>query len=576
MMKLFLGIFFTTLAITGMFGQRIKVRQIADSYKATTKTKTVSTKVGNTINTGNNLRPNALCLTNASTVSETICEGTSLSLVITDLMDVPYTDPAFVWQWSLPNGSSINGTGTAGNPISIPNFGPDDVGLYLVTVSKNDNSCDPLLFIAFDLDIKLKKETFLNPQICEGQPYVLPDGSMANTSMAGVFPSTWVATSAGMPECEDDSTINVNLTVKKVGRNTVNATFCEGKSYTLPSPTGVPGQVVTAPSIYTVTFPNGAASGCDSIITVNLTRLSTTRATINAVVCPGRTYTLPNGEIVATPATYVRTILNVAGCDSIVTVNLTAGQNKATTVNRKLCPGGSIVLPDGVVITASGPYISTIPTTAGCDSVITTIVTDFIAIPKDTTLYICAGGSVQLPNGMFTSNIGIVLVTLPSVDGCDSNIIVDVRNGVVTPTIINPAPLCFGDSYTLPNGSVVNASGTYDFVYKAVSGCDSLVRTNLIVYPEVKTILDPVTLCNGDEYILPDGSSTTVSGTFTVKSSIPATTGCDSLLVTEVTVNPIYDRTINVNLCEGEIFNFPDGSATTTQYFYKVLMAAIV
>jgi gliding motility-associated-like protein len=524
-----------------------------------------------------NYRPTAECLGNTNTTLATVCEGEDIELAITDSMDSIYTDSEYVWQWSLPNGGSLTGQGMAGNPIIINNFGPDNVGFYLVIVSRIDNSCNPILFIAFDLNIKLKKVNNLPAaSVCEGQPFTWPDGTMANTNTPGNYPRSFLFTSVGMPNCPNDSTVNITLTVKAKARNTINATFCEGTSFTLPAPiTGMTGQVVTTPGTYSVIFPNRAANGCDSTLTINLSQIARTTATVNGVVCPGKTYALPNGELVSMPGTYIRTLRNVNNCDSVITFILTAGQNKTATVNRKLCPGGNLTLPNGSIINSAGLYVVPIPSVDGCDSTITTIVTDYVDVPKSITLYICAGGSVQLPDGSFTNVIGARPIVISSVDGCDSTIIVDVRNGTVTPTIYDVTK-CFGETHTLPNGNVVNTSGVYDVVYKTVNGCDSLVRTNLIVYPEIKTILPPVFVCEGPTpYVLPDGSTASSTGIYTVKSPIPAATGCDSLLVTDLTVFETFAKTINVDLCASEVFTLPDGTIVNSVGTYVVPLLTV-
>ncbi len=573
MIKLFLStLLFSLVTCMSVYGQQpsssgnSSVTHIGT--RLTAKLRPVSTN-------SPNYRPNAACLENVETTEGVICEGERVTLDITDLMDNSYTDPKYIWQWSFPNGGSFMGTGTAGNPYVIPSFGPNDVGIYLVTVSKTDNSCTPVLFIAFDLGIKRKKVIDLPPaSVCVGQPFVWPNGAMANTTTPGDYPRSFSFTSVGTPRCTNDSTVNITLTVKPKPTNVLPVTFCEGTSFTLPAPiVGMTGQVVTNPGTYSVTFPGRAANGCDSILTIILTQIPKTYATVDTVICPGKIYTLPNGELVNMPGTYTRTIRNANNCDSVITTKLKAGQNKSVTVNRKLCPGGTLTLPDGTIINSATTYVTTIPTRDGCDSTITTIVTDYVDVLTSLTLYTCAGGSVQLPDGSFTNTIGARPIVIRSVDGCDSTIIVDVRNGTITPTILNVAK-CFGETHTLQNGEVKNSSGIYDVVYKAVSGCDSIIRTDLLIYPEVKTILSPVFVCEGP-YIFDDGSSADETGIYTVKSPIPAATGCDSLLVTNLTVYGTYDKTINVDLCAGELFTLPDGSTVNTDGFYVIPLISV-
>jgi hypothetical protein len=67
--------------------------------------------------------------------------------------------------------------------------------------------------------------------------------------------------------------------------------------------------------------------------------------------------------------TNMDTISNTAGCDSVITVNLTIKQSSNSTITEVAC--NSYVSPSGQTHTQSGTYTATIPNAAGCDSVIT-------------------------------------------------------------------------------------------------------------------------------------------------------------------------------------------------------------
>ncbi len=110
---------------------------------------------------------------------------------------------------------------------------------------------------------------------------------------------------------------NVVLTGKKTCSNTTS-TISETACNSLTSQSG--NQIWTTSGTYTDTIPN--ASGCDSIIILNLTIDTTTFATISPTSC--FTYTSPSGNYIwGTTGTYMDTIPNVAGCDSIITIILT-------------------------------------------------------------------------------------------------------------------------------------------------------------------------------------------------------------------------------------------------------------
>lgn len=112
----------------------------------------------------------------------------------------------------------------------------------------------------------------------------------------------------------DDVTISWASAVTCNTTNTINVSACQ--TYTVPSN----DETYTTSGTYMDTIPNAAL--CDSIITINLTIKNNTTSTISPTACG--TYTVPSGdETYSMNGTYMDTIPNAAGCDSIITINLT-------------------------------------------------------------------------------------------------------------------------------------------------------------------------------------------------------------------------------------------------------------
>jgi hypothetical protein len=115
----------------------------------------------------------------------------------------------------------------------------------------------------------------------------------------------------------------------KVFNTSATANLCAGSTYTFGS------QNLTTPGTYTNTFTSVA--GCDSIVTLNLVGSSPSNSSISVALCPGVAYTF-GSEQITIPGVYTRTILNSSGCDSLITLTatLTAVDNTIVQVGNQL------------------------------------------------------------------------------------------------------------------------------------------------------------------------------------------------------------------------------------------------
>lgn len=98
----------------------------------------------------------------------------------------------------------------------------------------------------------------------------------------------------------------------------------------------------------------------------------TLRTDSTLVVSACNSYIL-NNETFDSSGTYIRTIPNAAGCDSVITLQLTLNK-KATRQSITICEG-EFFFAGGANQRTTGTYIDTLQTVTGCDSVVTTQLT---------------------------------------------------------------------------------------------------------------------------------------------------------------------------------------------------------
>jgi hypothetical protein len=122
----------------------------------------------------------------------------------------------------------------------------------------------------------------------------------------------------------------INLTINYASSRTLTETACD--QYFSPS-----GKVLTSSGTYLDTIPN--STGCDSLLTINLTILNSSSASFSASACDAYSW---QGNSLTVSGTYVDTLVNAAGCDSVVTLNLTV-----ITIDTTVANTGSLLTAQG-------------------------------------------------------------------------------------------------------------------------------------------------------------------------------------------------------------------------------------
>ena len=91
--------------------------------------------------------------------------------------------------------------------------------------------------------------------------------------------------------------------------------------------------------------------------------------------------------------------------------------------------------------------------------------------------------------------------------------------------------ICAGNAYSI-GGNTYTSPGVYIDTVSNTGSCDSVITTTLTVFPQ-NVIQNPVTICNGDSYIV-GNSSYSLPGVYT--NVLVDLNGCDSVVVTTLNV----------------------------------------
>ncbi|WP_343634871.1 hypothetical protein [Fluviicola sp.] len=267
-------------------------------------------------------------------------------------------------------------------------------------------------------------QTFGTQTVSACGPYTWMDGvtytQSNNTATFNLLNSTG---------CDSIITLNLTILADSVIDNQTactSYTWIDGNSYYASTDTP------------TVVLQN--AFGCDSIIILHLTILSDS-VNDTQVACNSFTW-IDGNTYYSSTNTPTFVLQNVAGCDSIITLHLTILNSSLSTETESTC--GSFTWPvNGQTYTSSGQYIDTIPNAAGCDSIITldlTILNSSLSTETESTC-----GSFTWPiNGQTFTVSGQYIDTIPNAAGCDSVITLDL-------TIIPSLPLTIENSFSVPS-----------------------------------------------------------------------------------------------------------------------------
>jgi gliding motility-associated-like protein len=405
------------------------------------------------------------------------------------------------------------------------------------------NGCDSTIVV--DLTFLAPVDSLINPILCVGDSVIVNNTVYHQTNPSGVE----VISNGSFSGC--DSTVVVDLSFFPVAQFNLDTTLCNGDSLV------VNGTVYDALTpVGTEILPGAAFTGCDSLLSINLSFFPPATSTVQTTLCPndslvinGVTYNVgnPTGtELLPGAAS--------TGCDSTVVIDLSFFPLATGSLDSTLCEGEFLVI-NGTTYdqnNTSGTETLLGATANGCDSILTINLTFEPNAVTDLSPTLCEGESLTVGTTTFDASFPMGSVVLPAANGCDSTVNVDLSFFPLA-TFQLDTLLCLNGSITV-NGTQYdqsNPTGTEVFPNGSFTGCDSLVTISLSFIPPPASTVDTV-LCPG-EFILVNGviyDASNPSGTEILPGA--SYQGCDSLINVDVDFYPPAAGLVNDQLCSDE------------------------
>ena len=428
--------------------------------------------------------------------------------------------------------------------LQNPTFNYTYAGTYNVTFNSYYGSCSATS--SFTTTLIAPTSSTQNLTICSGQNIVV--GSNTYTT-SGTY--TDVLTSIN--GC--DSTVTTNLSVNPALSGSQTLTICAGTNISVGSNT------YSASGTYNDILIT--ISGCDSVVTTNLTVSPAITGSQSLTICAGANITVGTNTYSST-GVYNDVLLAFGGCDSIVTTTLTVNPAITNTQTFIICAGNSVSVGSNIY-NSSGMYIDVLLSSNGCDSIVTTNLTVLPSISGSQTLVLCAGVSVNVGTSSYTSS-GIFTDILTAFNGCDSIV---STNLTINPAIINSQSynLCAGGSITV-GSNTYSISGVYTDVFTAFNGCDSTLTTNLSIGGLIAGTQSLI--------VCPGGTVSVGTNTYNTNGiyvdTLTAFAGCDSIVTTNLTVIvQLAVASSSVNTCYGASQTLSVNGGSGTIYWSPAL-----
>ena len=200
--------------------------------------------------------------------------------------------------------------------------------------------------------------TTIHDTICAGEDYADFNFSISKAEKSNVYKQKLTGTNT----C--DSIVELDLYVRPRLYTDIFQTICQGDYYEYN------GERYYVSTVKSDTL-SSLVTGCDSIVTLRLTVNEILTGTTDYHLCEGDYVEFGKYGKITASGTYVDTLKNAIGCDSVATLNVFAHKTERTTVRGAICQGDRYSYDVWAGLSEAGDYPSKQTSVYGCDSIVT-------------------------------------------------------------------------------------------------------------------------------------------------------------------------------------------------------------
>jgi gliding motility-associated-like protein len=351
-----------------------------------------------------------------------------------------------------------------------------------------------------------------------------------------------------------DSVLVLNLNVLPLDTILIRQVICQNET-----PIMYRGKFYFNTGIDTYSLPS--PYGCDTTVIVDLTVLPLDTVVVDTSLCENSPVFAWNSHMISTTrdSSYVDKVSNILGCDSLIALYVTIIPATISVSDTILAQGSPVFAWNGQIIETEHDsiYQHLLTNIAGCDSIL--VLNVYISVsppppaPFETDTTICEDSPPFVWNGqnILTDRDSSYVIKYKDISGMDSTLILNVDVIPLMPPVVIDSMLCAGTVSFAWNGQTIF---TYrDSVYQATltssGGCDSIVTLNIKILPTSVTVIDSI-VAQGSPVFVWNGQTIQTENDSIYQVVLTNVAGCDSTVTIKIKVVPVTTTVTDTTICE--------------------------